>query len=62
MVSQGSNGGGEKKGKREREAGIFLVPGGVLFKTWEETERYLREAMGEDSDGDKGDDEGEVDD
>ena len=63
-MSQGPNSGGEKKGKgkrrkREKDAGTFRVPGGLLFKTREEAEQYLREAIGDDSDGDKWDDEGD---
>ena len=67
MVSQGSNGEGEggKKGKkgtkrkREKEGGTFRVPGELLFRTREEAEAHLREALGPGDDGDDGDDEGD---
>ena len=55
--SQGSNGEGGKKGKkgkREKEGG--RVPGELLFRTREEAEARLREALGEADDGDDGDD------
>ena len=61
VVSQGSNGEGGKKGKkgkkrkREQEGGTFRVAGELLFRTREEAEAHLREALGE---GDDGDDEG----
>ena len=62
VVSQGSNGEGgkkEKKGKkrkREQEVGTFRVAGELLFRTREEEEAYLREALGEGDNGDNGDD------
>ena len=52
VVSQGSNGEGGKKGKkgkkrkREQEGGTFQVAGELLFRTKEEAEARLREAMG----------------
>ena len=70
VVSQGSNGEGEggkkgkkgKKRKREKEGGTFRVPGELLFRTREEAEAHLREALAagdEGDDGDDGDDEGD---
>ena len=61
VVSQWSNGerNGEKKGKkrkREKEGGTFRVPGEHLFRTREEAEAHLREALREGDDGDNGDD------
>ena len=59
--SQGSDDGGEKKGrgkgmkrKREQEKGTFRVPGRLLFKTWEEAEHYLRKGTRKDIDGENG--------
>ena len=49
VVLQGSNGEGGKKGKkrkREKEGGTFRVPGGLLFRTREDAEAHLREALG----------------
>ena len=62
VVSQGSNGereGGKKgkKGKerrREKEGGTFRVPGELLFRTREEAEAHLREALGAGTRGTKG--------
>ena len=45
-----------KKRKREKEGGTFRVPGGLLFRTREEAEAHLREALGAGDDGDDGDD------
>ena len=65
VVSHGSNGEGGKKRKkgkkrkREQEGGTFRVAGELLYRTWEEAEAYLREALGEGDDGDDGDDEGD---
>ena len=67
VVSQGSNGEGEggkkgKKRKREKEGGTFRVPGDLLFRSREEAEARVREALGagdEGDDGDDGDDEGD---
>ena len=70
VVSQGSNGEGEgekkgkkgKKRKREKEGGTFRMPGDLVFRTREEAEAHLREALGagdEGDDGDDGDDEGD---
>ena len=66
VVSQGSNWEGEggkgekgKKRKREKEGGAFQVPGELLFRTREEAEAHLREALGAGDDGDDGDDEGD---
>ena len=59
VVSQGSNGEGGKKGKkrkREKDRGTFRVPGELLFRTREEAEARLREALREGDDGDGGDD------
>ena len=65
---QGSNMEGGKKGKkvkkrkREQEGGTFRVAGELLFRTREEAEAHLREALGEGHDGDDrddGDDEGD---
>ena len=64
VVSQGSNGKGEggkkgkkgKKRKQEKEGGTFRVPGELLFRTREEAEAHLREALGAGDDGDGGDD------
>ena len=67
MVSHGSNGEGREKGKKgktrkpEREGGTFRVPGELLFRTREEAEALLQEALkeaDEGDDGDDGDDEG----
>ena len=65
VVSQGSNGEGGKKGKKgkkrkqEQEGGTFRVAGGLLFRTREEAEAHLREALGEGDDGDDGDGDGD---
>ena len=68
VVSQGSNGEGGKKGKkgkkrkREQDGGTFRVAEELLFRTREEAEACLREALGEGDDGgdrDDGDDEGD---
>ena len=64
VVSQVSNGEAEggkngkegKKRKREKEGGTFRVPGGLLFRTREEAEAHLREALGAGENGDDGDD------
>ena len=64
MVSRGSNGEGEggkkrkkgKKRKREKEGGTFRVPGELRFRTREEAEAHLREALQEGDEGDDGDD------
>ena len=64
VVSHGSNGEGEggkkgkkgKKRKREKEGGTFRVPGGLLFRTRQEAEAHLREALGAGDDGENGDD------
>ena len=61
VVLQGSNGEGEggkkaKKRKRKKEGGTFRVPGELLFRTREEAEAHLREALGAGDDGDDGDD------
>ena len=55
----GSNDEGGKKGKkrkREKEGGTFRVPGELLFRTREEAEAHLWEALRDADDGDEGDD------
>ena len=62
VVSQGSTREGGEKGKkgkkrkREKEGGTFRVPGELSFRTREEAEAHLREALKEGDDGDNGDD------
>ena len=58
-VSQGDKKGKGRKTKREKEAGTFRVKEGRLFKTREDAEQYLQQAIGRDTDGYKRDDEGD---
>ena len=65
VVYQGpKSGGGAMKGKKGNkrkmgiEAAAFCLSVGLLFKPREATEQYLWQVMGEDSEGDPGDDEG----
>ena len=62
VVSQGCNGEGGKKGKkwkRQKEGGTCRVPRELLFRTREEAEAHLWEALREGDDADDGDDEGD---
>ena len=61
VVLHGSNGEEGKKGKKrkhEKEGSTFRVPRELLFRTREEAEAHLREALRKGDDGDDGDDEG----
>ena len=62
MGRGGENGEKGKKRKREQEGGTFRRAGDLLFRTREEAEAQLREALGEGDDGEFGDDGDDGDD